>query len=81
MVEITEEMEAAVSKAFRNGYSENELLHAIIPLIEAAVREEDVKIAKVAWLTHPYGEIADADIMNSLCEAIAAAIRAKREGR
>lgn len=38
-------------------------------------RAECAKIAKVAWLTCPFGEIADADTMNDLCEYIAAAIQ------
>jgi Cys-tRNA synthase (O-phospho-L-seryl-tRNA:Cys-tRNA synthase) len=46
----------------------------------AAEREACAKIAKVAWLDCPYGEIADADVMNQLCEHIEAAIRARSKG-
>lgn len=41
-----------------------------------AERERCAKNAKVAWLTFPYGEIADADTMNGLCEYTAEIILA-----
>jgi hypothetical protein len=57
---------------------------AIVPKDEAAkVRaatiEECAKVAKTAWLTCQYGEIADADAMCALSEHTETAIRALAE--
>lgn len=41
-----------------------------------AMREAAAKVAKVAWLTCPFGKIADADLMNQFVDYIAETIRA-----
>jgi len=49
--------------------------------VRAEAIEEAAKVAKTAWLTCPYGEIADADAMCALSEHTETAIRAlSREG-
>jgi len=47
--------------------------------VRAATIEECAKVAKTAWLTCPYGEIADADAMCALSEHTETAIRALAE--
>lgn len=47
--------------------------------IRREVLEEAAKVAKGAWLTCPYGEIADADAMCALSEHTEAAILALRD--
>jgi hypothetical protein len=41
--------------------------------------EEAAGVAKTAWLTCPYGEIADAATMQAVCEHAEAAIRTLME--
>jgi hypothetical protein len=47
--------------------------------VRAEAIEEAAKVAKTAWLTCPYGEIADADAMCALSEHTETAIRALAE--
>lgn len=42
----------------------------------AIVLEEAAKVAKVAWLTCPYGSLSDAGAMSAVCEHAENAIRA-----
>lgn len=57
-------------------------LEAVAPMIRKAALEEAAKIAKGAWLSCPYGELADVDAMWALSEYTEAAIRtlADKEG-
>lgn len=52
---------------------------AIAVAIRAKVIEECAGVAKTAWLTCEYGEIADADAMCALSEHTESAIRALGE--
>ena len=42
-------------------------------------RDECAKIAKVYWLTYPFAEIADADVVCGLCEGIAEVILKRKQ--
>lgn len=57
-------------------------LEAAAPAIRKAALEEAAKIAKGAWLSCPYGELADVNAMWALSEYTEAAIRtlAGKEG-
>jgi hypothetical protein len=71
MAEITDEMVTAFRRAatdrlmHEDGCPEGEQiragLEAVAPLIRNIERERCAKLAKIAWLKAPYGEIADAD--------------------
>ena len=49
--------------------------------IERETIKRCAAVAKVAWLTHAYHEIADADIMQSLCEHVATEIYKMGSGK
>ena len=62
----------------RRGWREiNPHQQSVWAAVEAAVIEECARVAKTAWLTCPFGEIADADAMCALSEHTEAAIRAR----